>query len=172
MNLDIDKVLSISARMAFAIFVACFVLLFLPAAYLPFEITGFREQYGIWFFVALALSGSVMLSYLLKWTYERIKKWHKNRKMWSSYKDILKNLSDDEKRFLKRYYDKRQTAIWIDIRDPVAKKLQTFQVISLSAGYSISTRFSLPGFIQPWVFKVLDKHPRYLKIKNDKSLEE
>ena len=172
MNLDISKVLDISARMAFAIFVTCFVLLFFPAAYLPFEITGFRAQYGLWFFVALALSGSVMLSYLLKWTYERIKKWHKNREVWSSYKYILKSLSDDEKRFLKRYYDKRQTAIMIDIKDPVAKKLQTFKVISLSAGQSISTRFSLPGFIQPWVFEVLDKHPRYLEIKNDKSLEE
>ena len=172
MNLDIGKVLDISARMAFAIFVACLVLLFFPAVYLPFEITDFRAQYGLWFFVALALSGATMLSYLLKWVYESIKKWRKNRDLWSSYKYILKNLSDDERRYLMKYYDKRQTAIMIDLRDPVAKKLQTFQVISHATGKSISTHFMLPGFIQPWVFEVLDKHPRYLEIKNDKSLEE
>lgn len=46
------------------------------------------------------------------------------------------------------------------------KKLETFHVISMSAGTNIAPLGAVPGFIQPWVFELLDKHPEYLETTN------
>lgn len=165
MNVDISKILSMSARIAFAMLVSCLVLVFFPEAWLPFDITDFRAKYGIWLFLVLALCIGILFSYAAKWCICGVKKLIEKRKTWDNYKYILENLSDDERIYLKKFYDKRQTAIMIPLMDPIAKKLETFRVISKAAGTSMAPAGFCPGFIQPWVFDLLDKHPDYLNMK-------
>ena len=166
MSVDINKILTVSARIAFALLVSCLILIFFPAAWLPFDISSFREEYGIWLFFVMVLSVSILFSYIAKWCVVWVKKLIDRRKLWNGYKYILENLSDDEKLYLKPFYEKRQTAIMVPLMSPVAKKLETFKVISKAAGTSLAPGGFCPGFIQPWVFELIDKHPDYLNIRS------
>ena len=167
MSFDFSKVFQVSVRVAFAAFVACIVFLFFPAAWLPFDIAIYREKYGFWLFLAFVISAALLLSYFAKWLIKIIQKYVENKKLWSGYKYVLKNLSDEERKYLKTLYDKRQSAILLNLGDPVVKKLETFRVLSMSAGTNIAPRGYMPGFVQPWVFELLDKHPEYLTIQAD-----
>ena len=171
MNFDIGKVLDTSARASFAICFASIFLLFFPATFLPFDIIAFREKYGIWFFIIFAISASLLISYIMKYIIGFTKrKWNKIN-TWRTYKYILKNLSDVEKVYLKQFYDKGQTAILFSMMDPVAQKLKTFGIISLPSVTSIAPRGLSPGFIQPWVFELLHKHPDYLNVSKATTQE-
>jgi len=165
MKFDLSKLFELSARTSGAVSIACIILLFFPSSLLSFNIVDFRKDNGIWVFVVFVVAVSIWLSYLITWLSKIVMKKIKTKKTWDNYKYILKNLSKSEKLFLKEYYDKRETAVFIDLQNPVHKKLQTFNVISISAGTSLGTRFSMPGFIQPWVFKLIDKHPSYIQTK-------
>ena len=167
MSLDLSKVFDVSVRVAFAAFIACLFFLFFPATWLPFDIVGYREKFGFWVFLTLTISAALLLSYLAKWLISKIRKYVENRKLWSGYKYILKNLSDDERIYLKNLYDKRQSAIMLNLTDPVVKKMETFRVLSMSAGTNVAPRGLMPGFVQPWVFELLDKHPEYLAVKSE-----
>lgn len=167
MKLDLSKLLEISARTAGAVSVACAILLFFPETLLPFDIADFRNNNGIWIFIVLVVSISILFSYLIKWLINWIKQKIDKHRTWDTYKYILKNLSDGEKAFLKEHYNKRETAIIIDLRNPIHKKLETFKVISRVAGASLGTISGVPGFIQPWVFEIIDKRPDYLEIKQE-----
>lgn len=165
MKFDLSKLLEISARTAGAITIACIILLFFPATWLPFDIEKLRTDNGMWIFIILVVSIAIWSSYFLKWIAESIKKKIDKHKIWSTYKYILKNLSNSEKLFLKEYYDKRETAILLDLCNPIHKRLQTFKVVSMTAGYSAGgIGVGFPGFIQPWVFQLIDKNPGYLKL--------
>lgn len=167
LKLDISKLLNISARVSWAITVACVFILFFPSDWLPFQIDTFREQYGLWIFIVLAVAISLCLSHAAKWIWEKVKQAWDKKKTWDTYKYILKNLSKSEKAFLKKYYDKRETAILVDLRNPTIKKLETFRVISKAAGTSLGSVSGFPGFIQPWVFELIDKNPEFLNIVED-----
>ena len=167
MSFDFSKIFEASVRVAFAAFVACLIFLFFPAAWLPFDIAIYREKFGFWLFLAFAISTALLLSYFAKWLAKKIQKFVQNRKLWSGYKYVLKNLSDEEREFLKTLYDKRQSAIMLNLTDPVVKKLEAFRVLSMSAGTKVAPRGLMPGFVQPWVFKLLDKHPEYLTAKTE-----
>ena len=171
MSLDLSKVFDVSVRVAFAAFIACLFFLFFPASWLPFDIVVYREKFGFWIFLALIISAALLLSYLAKWLISKIQKYVESRKLWSGYKYVLENLSDDERKYLKNLYDKRQSAIMLNLTDPVVKKMETFRVLSMSAGTNVAPRGLMPGFVQPWVFKLLDKHPEYLTIKSEKDKE-
>ena len=172
LNFEFNKFLEISARVALAILIACILLLFFPSSVLPFDIVSFRASYGIWIFVVLVISASLFLSYVGKWIVGFIKKKLEKRRTWETYKYILKNLSNDEKIYLQQHYKQKQTAIMFSLTDPVAKKLETFRIISMAAGTSIAPRGMVSGFIQPWVFELIDKHPEYLKINGTEKQEE
>ncbi len=103
----------------------------------------------------------------MKWIWKKINHARDKKKTWDTYKYILKNLSKSEKAFIKKYYDKRETAILVDLRNPTIKKLETFRVISKVAGTSLGSVSGFPGFIQPWVFELLDKYPEFLNIEED-----
>ena len=149
MSVDINKILSVSARIAFALLASCLILVFFPEAWLPFDISLFREEYGIWLFLVMALSIGILFSYMAKWFVSWGKSLIDRRKTWNGYKYILENLSDDERSYLKSFYEKRQTAIMIPLMNPVAKKLETFKIISKAAGTSMAPGGFCPGFIQP-----------------------
>lgn len=172
MNIDIGKVWNISARVAFAICIACLLFLFTPAAILPFDITEYRNIYGIWIFLSLVLSGALIVSYVMKWSFDFLKKKIKIYNTKKAQKYILSTLSNEEKAFLKKYYDKGQTAIIYSLMNPVAKKLETFQIISMAAGTSLAPRGLTPGFIQPWVFELVRKNPNLLGEDETNSVEE
>lgn len=167
MKVDLSKLLEISARTAGAVSVACVALLFFPEKLLPFDITDFRDSNGIWIFIVLVVSISILFSYLIKGFINWIMKKIDKHKTWASYRYILQNLSDGEKVFLKEYYNKRESAVFIDLRNPIHKKLETFKVISMTTGNSLGTISGVPGFIQPWVFEIIDKNPDYLELKQD-----
>ncbi len=169
MKLDLSKIFELSARTSGAITVACIILLFFPASILPFDISDFRSSNGIWIFVIFVVAITIWFSYLMKWLAQFIKDKVETMKLWDSYKCILENLSDGEKLFLKKYYEKRETAILIDLKNTVHKKLQTFHVISMSAGTVLGSVSGVPGFIQPWVFKLIDKQPKYIEVKCKKE---
>lgn len=103
MSLDLSKVFDVSVRVAFAAFIACLFFLFFPAAWLPFDIVVYREKFGFWVFLALIISAALLLSYLAKWLISKIQKYVEYRKLWSGYKYVLENLSDDERKYLKTY---------------------------------------------------------------------
>jgi len=162
MKLDISKILNISARISGAISVSCLLILFFPSAWLPFDIDVFREQHGLWIFVIMVIAISLSLSYVVKWIIKIIiekVEIHKTRK---SYRDVLENLSPKEKKLIRKQYDKKETAIIIDISNPMMKKLETFEIISVSAGMSAMMLNNVPGYIQPWVFKTIDRYPNIL----------
>lgn len=165
MKLDLSKLLEISARTAGAISISCAILLFFPQELLPFDVVGFRVTNGIWIFIVFVVSISMWVSYLFKWIIEVIKREIELHNRWKTYKYILEHLSNEEKIFLKEYYDKRETAIIFNLQNPVHKRLQTIQVISMAAGRCIGTASTAPGFIQSWVFDLIDKNPSYLEIQ-------
>ncbi len=159
---SLPKLLDISARISGAIAVACILILFFPMSWLPFEIEEFRAQYGLWIFLVMAVTISLCVSYVVKWIGERIKEKFEKLKMRKAYKRILEKLSPSEKMFVKKYYNKGETAIYIDLADSMMKKLQTFNIISISAGTSFVISSLVPGIIQPWVFDTIDRFPNIL----------
>ena len=162
MSVDIAKLLGISARVAGAITIACVFLLFFPASILPFDIIEHRVTYGFWLFIFLVVSFAICISHIIRWFIDKVRNKIETRKMWDSYRYILENLSRDEKDFLKEYYEKRETAIYINLTNPVHTKLRTFQVISIATGTSFGTMHKVPGFIQPWVFDLIDEDNKYI----------
>lgn len=166
MKFDLSNLLNISARASFAASVACVLILFFPAHWLPFPIDAFRNQHGLWIFIVMVVAGSISFSHATKWGIEKIKKAVEKKKLWDTYRDILKNLSNDEKRFIKQFYEKRETAILLDLSDPRIKRLETFKVLSQAAGTSLSRAPFCPGFIQPWVFELIDKNPDFIKVED------
>ena len=171
MKIDMLKAFNISARVAFAILIASATLLFFPSHWLPFDITEFREEYGFALFLCLIISLSVLLSFLVQWLIRCLKKALERKKTFSAYLMILKGLSDSEKKYLQKLYDKRQSTIQINLNNPVDKKLQTLRIISMSAGTIIGSPVAMPGFVQPWVFQVIDKHPNCLRLFNESAEE-
>ncbi|MDP4119606.1 MAG: super-infection exclusion protein B [Bacillota bacterium] len=99
MNFDITKLLSLSARTLGAISIACAFLLFFLATILPFSISEFRKDNGIWLFIILVVSIAIWVSYFIKWITDSTKEKIKTHKTWKTYKYVLNNLSDDEKLF-------------------------------------------------------------------------
>lgn len=172
MKIDIGKLLKVSARIAFAIFIACIFLLFFPERLLPFHITKLREEYGLWIFVIMVISVSLLLSYIGEWLFKKFKSYVNKHKTWSTYKYILKHLSNAEKEYLKKLYNNHQTTIMLNLKNPVVKKLETFKVVSMAAGTCIAPGGMAPGFVQPWVFDLIDKHPEYLNVTNENDVEE
>ena len=85
MSVDINKILAVSARVAFALLVSCLILIFFPAAWLPFDISSFREEYGIWLFFVMVLSVSILFSYIAKWCVVWVRKLIDRRKLWNKY---------------------------------------------------------------------------------------
>lgn len=165
MNFEfLSKLLDVSARISIAICLACGFLLFFPLKYLPTGFDAFRNQHGIWLFVVFAISSSIMISYLLKWIKDIIVDKWMTKKVWDNYKTILENLSDSEKKFIKYYYDKRETSLLLDLGNPIIKRLETFNIISQSASTIVAHIDEIPGFFQPWVFKLIDKNPNYLDV--------
>lgn len=173
MKIDITKILEISARIAVALFICSAILLFFPAKFLPSEVVELRSQHGGWLFVVFAFSIAILLSYLISHSISAfariIKEKTEARRLWKSYKYRLQNLSEKEKLFLKKHYDKKETAIYFDPTDPIAKKLETFGFISMSSGINFGHPRAMPGFIQPWVFELIDKNPKYLDLSEDNS---
>lgn len=162
MKFDLLKFFELSARTAFAVLVACILLLFFPAQHLPFDIGWLRKEHGIWIFVLMVISISVISSYILKWICDFIKKKYEIYKTWSLYKSIISGLSDKEKIFLKEKYSKNETTLMIDWQSPIHKHLQTLGIISMNAGTSVGNPNALPGFIQPWVFETIKKNPKII----------
>lgn len=167
MKIDIGKLLNVSARIAFAISIACIFLLFFPERLLPFDITKLRKEYGLWIFVPMVVSVALLLSYIGEWLLKKFKSYISKRQTWNTYKYILKHLSNDEKKYLNKLYNNRQTTIMLTLADPIIKKLETFKVVSMAAGTCIAPNGMAPGFVQPWVFDLIDKHPEYLNVTND-----
>ena len=165
---EFSKLLEVSARIAGAITVASAIILFFPSSWLPFDISEVRYEYGIIIFIIFVLAFAIWISYFVKWVTKIIIKQHEKKQNLKLREKILENLSNREKEFLKEYYDLRDTAIQIDIGDTMHKRLQTFNVISLSPGnfFVDPYDFSMPGFIQPWVFDLIDNNPNLLKTKN------
>ena len=116
MNLDIGKVLDVSARVSFAVCSACVLLLFFPAILLPFDITVFREKYGIWIFIVFAVSASLLISHIVKYIVGLAKRQLDKIGTWRTYKYILQNLSDEEKVYLKRFFDKGKLPLFFPWR--------------------------------------------------------
>ena len=166
MKVDLSNLLNISARVSFAVVLACAFILFFPAQYLPFQINSFREQNGLWIFFIMAVSIAICLSYMLKWGVNRITDFIDKRELWCTYKSVLKNLSVDEKRFIRKQYEKKDSAIYIDLSNAMMKKLQSFNVISIAAGTNAGSVTRMPGFIQPWVFELIDKNPNLIETED------
>lgn len=162
MKFDLLKFFEISARTAFAVLVACMLLLFFPANYLPFDIEGLRKECGIWIFVIMVIAISVISSYCLKWLCGIIKKKYEKQKTWGLYKTTITTLSNKEKVFLKEKYNKGENTLMIDLQSPMHKHLQTLGIISMNAGTSVGNPNAFPGFIQPWVFEMIEKNPRII----------
>ena len=162
---SVSNLLNVSARVAGAVAVACAIVLFFPEQWLPFQIDLFRMKYGLWIFLIMVTACSLCLSYAGKWGVEKIKAHVKEKEIWDTYETILRNLSTEEKLILKLFYEKRETAMLLDLSDPKIKKLETFRVISQASGTNISRPPYCPGFIQPWVFEVIDKYPDIIKVE-------
>lgn len=169
MNIDFSKVLTLSARILVAVCLTCLFLLFFPERMLPFDISSFRQENGLWIFVVFISSASLLVSYLGKWLLEFAKDKITTRKLWVTYKAILRNLSNQEKMFLKDYYKKNETFININLSNPMHKKLQTFNVIAMTAGTNAGSLTSMPAFIQPWVFEIIKRNPSILEIKQEEQ---
>lgn len=167
MKFDLSNILNVSARICGAIFIACVFLLFFPAGWLPFAMAPFREQYGLWIFIALVISSALWLSYIIQWVINKLKKTFEKKQMWATYKYILKNLSDAEKEFLKAQYEKRETAIIMDLSNPMIKHMETLKILSLPVGTNMGGGSHFPGFIQPWVFELIDKNPKYIETEDN-----
>ncbi|MCI8471816.1 MAG: hypothetical protein HFE65_01770 [Clostridiales bacterium] len=172
MKIDIVKLLKVSARIAFAISIACIFLLFFPERLLPFDIIKLREEYGLWIFVLMVVSVALLLSYIGEWLLKKFRSYINKHKTWGTYKYILKHLSNAEKKYLENLYNNHKTTIMIDLNNPVVKKLETFQIVSMASGTCIAEGGMAPGFVQPWVFDLIDKHPEYLNVTNDNDKEE
>ncbi|GAA4293732.1 hypothetical protein GCM10023142_30140 [Anaerocolumna aminovalerica] len=80
LKLDISKLLNISARVSWAITVACVFILFFPGDWLPFQIDTFREQYSLWIFIVMSVSISLCLSHASKCIWKKINQaWDKKK---------------------------------------------------------------------------------------------
>lgn len=163
MKFDLSKLLEKSARTAFAVACACALLLFSPVNWLPFGISALRDKYGLWMFVILLVSISIMFSYLLKWVFTALKNKYKIHKIWSNYKAVFECFSDTEKLFLKDKYEKNKKTLMIDLSSFIHNHLQTLQVLSLDVGTNLGSSRGIPGFIQPWVFEMIKKHPKCIR---------
>ena len=80
LKLDISKLLNISTRVSWAMTIACVFILFFPSDCLPFQIDTFRERYGLWIFIVIAVSISLYFSHIAKWIWKTINKSEIKRK--------------------------------------------------------------------------------------------
>jgi len=171
MKFDLSKVLEVSARPAGAIFIASALILFFPASLLPFDFVDFRANYGLWIFIVLVVSFAILVSYLMTWIGSSIKSKYDTYLVWKTYRQILSKLSNKEKSFLNGYYGANESAIYVDMLNPIHRRLLSINVISIPTGLNIGGPNNMPGFIQPWVITLLDKNPAYLDImQEDDSL--
>lgn len=164
---SVSNLLNVSARVAGAVAIACAIILFFPEQWLPFQIDSFRMKYGLWIFLIMVTACSLCFSYAGKWGVEKMKAHIQKKEMWDTYEKILRNLSAEEKRILKSFYEKKETAMMLNLSDPKIKKLESFRVISKASGTNIIKPPFCPGFIQPWVFEVIDKHPDIIKVEEN-----
>jgi len=169
LKVDFDILFYISARVSLALLITSSLLLFFPLEWLPFDFSEARTQYGIYLFLVFVFSASTIFSYIIKWVMESCKKLLANQAQKCAvnkmHADLLKKLSDDEKQFLSPLYEKRQNSIMISLNNPIHKRLQTAGIISQAKGTSYGSCGTFPGQVNLWVYEVLDKHPKYLTIK-------
>lgn len=64
LNLDLNIVFDISCRVSFTIDIVCTRYLVLSGEWIPFDMTAFRQENGLWIFFILILSEAIMTSYL------------------------------------------------------------------------------------------------------------
>ncbi len=102
-----------------------------------------------------------------------IKPWHQTPKKskWPSkfklnrvHKNILKNLTRDQKELLIPYINENTSTQYFELNDGVACSLEQLNIICRSSNMGQSLSFEFPFSLQPWARKMLLKHPEYLSL--------
>lgn len=146
--------------------ITCYLLLYLPETWIPFDINTFRKQYGIWLFLMLVFSIAIIFSFVTQRLFRVLKEKYKIYRIHCGYKEIIDCLSEEEKRFLIEQYNHNDPTICIALSNPMHMHLKTLKIISLAhngiayGGYPI-----FPGYINSWVFKLIKKNPKLFETK-------
>jgi hypothetical protein len=153
----------LSWRWVFALCGATAVFLFCPPAYLiRFGLFDFRQKYFVWFVVTFVLTFFFLWTYPLGWLKDKTVQFLQWKTVLRQGKEVLRDLSPDEKALLSRFVRAKGSVLNLDITDGTVGVLSANGFIFQASKVGYMHR-GFPYKIQPWVFKYLKNHPECLK---------
>lgn len=157
----IAAVLKVGVPIFFAAFVATAIALFLPdSAAKILGIVDFRQTYAAYLGGTLIASASLLAAYgisaLSSIFYSRLDE----QRMRRNYLRILRELTTEEKLFLRPYISENENTSYRAISDGIAGGLTAKRLIYRAA--NISHGFNFPYNLQPVVRRLLNENPDLL----------
>jgi hypothetical protein len=145
-------------------FVASCLLLFAPG--------NLRETIGLNEFVTthrayvgcvLVESASLLVVYVVAFCQDFIKEWLGELLSKRRAIALLKELTTEEKEFLKKYIDGDRNTVYAGIHDGIAGGLAAKGIIYLASQVSTAGYPAFPYNLQPWARKALRANPTFLQ---------
>lgn len=147
----------ISSKVALPIFIATFVLLFLPDAYSQkIGLDQFRDAYRIWVGVLLLLTGAALITNAI-WAIAgflrpKINTWLFVREK----RKTLRSLTADEKAILRRFIIDGEASVHANLNSGPINLLEHKQIVTRAA--DVSVRLTIFSYImQPWAREYLER---------------
>jgi hypothetical protein len=152
-------------KMYTAAFFGSLALVLAPPHYLAaLGLTDFKREYGMAIGATLLVSGSLLLAHLLFALTRPFKRFSAERRFNASIKQTLRELTDEEKEFLRGYIRDGENTLYASIYDGVANGLVakniTYRASNLSVPGSPGLKF--PFNLQPYARKFLGRTPELL----------
>ena len=140
---------------------SCF--LFLPQPYLVrFGLFEFSQKNHVWFAIAFLGTAIFLCTYPIAWVYKKTTESIQRKQFLRQGKDMLRNLSPDEKALLARFVRANGSVLNLDIMSGTVRVLSAHGFIFQASNLGRLMR-GFPHKIQPWVLAHLKAHPECLQ---------
>lgn len=134
------------------------IILFSPSSWIEqLNLSEFRANYGAWLGPVFLLVTAILVSRMFKFFSQAVGGFQENRERL----EILKNLTSDEKSYLKIFLENDTSTISREISDGVICSLESKRVVYRSSNLSSYWK-TFPYSLYPWARKILKKKPALL----------
>lgn len=163
--MDISKfidLLKLTPRYLIPVVLVSSILLFAPLSFLDqIGLSSFATQFKPYIAVVFLLSSALSITHWVTVLVNFIVKRVKRRNTENSYYKRLENLSDEEKKLLKRYMDHNTKTQYFFPADGVALGLEAQGILFRVSDIGEFSHF--PYNIQPWAWEHLKNHRELLE---------
>lgn len=135
--------------------------LFSPSSLLDiFGLTSLMNQYRPYIGIVFLIFGALLLTEGTIVVYQFISRWYQTKQLKNHQKELLQNLTEQEKIRLRHYIHKKTKNAYFDMADGVVGSLEIQGIVYKSVDIPVGNNFAYN--IQTWAWDYLNENPHLL----------